>query len=77
MTVLLLLAFPLMALAQTGSERSSNEPFKVGTFEIDGVPRVGIVLRDSLIIDLYCQYRTPKEYCLSINSLAPRHDWSH
>ena len=28
------------------------EPFKVGTFEIDGDPRVGIVLRDSLIIEL-------------------------
>ena len=53
MTVLLLLAFPLLALAQTGPARSSSEPFKVGTFEIDGVPRVGIVLRDSLIIDLY------------------------
>ena len=53
MTVFLLLVFPLMALGQTGSERSSNEPFKVGTFEIDGVPRVGIVLRDSLIIDLH------------------------
>jgi len=28
------------------------EPFKVGTFEIDGAPEVGIVLRDSLIIEL-------------------------
>ena len=31
---------------------SSVEPFKVGTFEIGGTPTVGIVLRDSLIIDL-------------------------
>lgn len=28
------------------------EPFKVGTFEIDGAPRVGLVLRDALIVDL-------------------------
>ena len=28
------------------------EPFKVGTFEIDGEPRVGIVLRDRLVVDL-------------------------
>ena len=31
---------------------SSAEPFKVGTFEIDGAPTVGIVLRDALIVDL-------------------------
>jgi len=31
---------------------SSVEPFKVGTFEIDGAPTVGVVLRDALIIDL-------------------------
>ncbi len=29
------------------------EPFKVGTFEIDGTPKVGIVLRDSLIVELH------------------------
>lgn len=28
------------------------EPFKVGTFEIDGAPAVALVLRDSLIVDL-------------------------
>ena len=28
------------------------EPFKVGTFEIAGAPTVGIVLRDSLIVEL-------------------------
>ena len=28
------------------------EPFKVGTFDIDGAPRVGLVLRDRLVIDL-------------------------
>jgi 2-keto-4-pentenoate hydratase/2-oxohepta-3-ene-1,7-dioic acid hydratase in catechol pathway len=30
----------------------SVEPFKVGTFEIDGEARVGIVLRDSLVVEL-------------------------
>jgi 2-keto-4-pentenoate hydratase/2-oxohepta-3-ene-1,7-dioic acid hydratase in catechol pathway len=31
---------------------TSAEPFKVGTFGIDGRPTVGIVLRDRLIVDL-------------------------
>ncbi len=50
----------LLALNSCGSDdqlsvvnaTSSVEPFKVGTFEIDGAPTVGIVLRDALIIDL-------------------------
>lgn len=33
-------------------EVSVAEPFKVGTFEIDGAPQVGIVMRDSLVIEL-------------------------
>jgi 2-keto-4-pentenoate hydratase/2-oxohepta-3-ene-1,7-dioic acid hydratase in catechol pathway len=41
----------LLCSAQ-GEELSIAEPFKVGTFEIEGAPRVGIVLRDSLVIDL-------------------------
>ena len=28
------------------------EPFKVGTFEIDGEPRVALVLRDALVVDI-------------------------
>ena len=32
--------------------QSIAEPFKVGTFEIDGSPTVGIVLRDSLVVEL-------------------------
>ena len=32
--------------------QDTAEPFKVGTFEIDGAPTVGIVLRDSLILEL-------------------------
>ena len=43
------LASPALVNAQA---MSSAEPFKVGTFEIDGAPTVGVVLRDALIIDL-------------------------
>ena len=35
-----------------GQAQSIAEPFKVGTFEINGSPMVGIVLRDSLIVEL-------------------------
>lgn len=35
-----------------GQATESAEPFKVGTFDIDGVPRVGLVLRDSLVVDI-------------------------
>ena len=45
--IMLTLASPAPLLAQT-----SAEPFKLGTFEIDGGQRVGIVLRDSLIVEL-------------------------
>ncbi len=38
------------ASAQTGI--MPVEPFKVGTFDIHGVPHVGLVLRDSLVIDI-------------------------
>ncbi len=50
--VLLTLATPVLCLAQAGPATQSAEPFKVGTFEIRGVPHIGIVLRDSLIVDL-------------------------
>jgi 2-keto-4-pentenoate hydratase/2-oxohepta-3-ene-1,7-dioic acid hydratase in catechol pathway len=39
------------ALAQ-GTAAQSAEPFKVGTFLIDGRPAVGIVLRDAWVVDL-------------------------
>jgi len=42
-------ASPALVNAQA---TSSVEPFKVGTFEINGAPTVGIVLRDAIIIDL-------------------------
>ena len=45
--VTIALACPVLCSAQ-----SSVEPFKVGTFEIEGVPRVSIVLRDRLVVDI-------------------------
>lgn len=52
LTLLVALASPASLLAQSGRATTSAEPFKVGTFEIGGTPRVGIVLRDSLIVTL-------------------------
>ena len=44
---------PLAPLAaQGGPEIEIAEPFKVGTFEINGMPRVALVLRDALIVDI-------------------------
>ena len=39
------------AAAQGKSAVTSVEPFKVGTFEVNGAPRVALVLRDELIVD--------------------------
>jgi 2-keto-4-pentenoate hydratase/2-oxohepta-3-ene-1,7-dioic acid hydratase in catechol pathway len=47
-----LLASPLTPAAQTGTASKSTEPFKVGTFRIGNARTVGIVLRDSLVVDL-------------------------
>jgi 2-keto-4-pentenoate hydratase/2-oxohepta-3-ene-1,7-dioic acid hydratase in catechol pathway len=45
--------FLFLAVATpTSSQMTVAEPFKVGTFEIDGVAKVGIVLRDQYIVDL-------------------------
>jgi 2-keto-4-pentenoate hydratase/2-oxohepta-3-ene-1,7-dioic acid hydratase in catechol pathway len=43
---------PLAAWSQTGPEAKAAEPFKLGTFEIAGEPRIGIVLQDKIVIDL-------------------------
>ena len=48
--VVLVGLMPLAAAAQ--SVQDIAEPFKVGTFEMAGSPAVGIVLRDSIIIEL-------------------------
>jgi len=53
MTILVLaLAIPVALPAQGGPGTTSAEPFKLGTFEIQGSPAVGIVLRDSLVVHL-------------------------
>ena len=43
---------PSLALAQRGLDATAAEPFKLGTFEIYGTPRVGIVLQDKIIVDI-------------------------
>ncbi len=52
LTTLLALVLTGSGFTQGESGMSIAEPFKVGTFEIDGTPRVGIVLRDSLVVEL-------------------------
>ncbi len=44
--------FTAPAPVAQGPGVESVEPFKVGTFDIHGVPHVGLVLRDSLVIDI-------------------------
>jgi hypothetical protein len=47
-----LLALSLLILAGP-AWAAGSEPFKLGTFEIDGEPRIGLVVRnDTLIVDL-------------------------
>ena len=48
----LVLMSPIAANAQAGSSAKSAEPFKVGTFRIGGTSTVGLVLRDTLVVDL-------------------------
>ena len=50
--VAMALFIPLAVFAQGPTGVEPAEPFKVGTFNIHGVPHVGIVLRDSLVIDI-------------------------
>ena len=51
LAALVALASPALLGAQ-GPEIASAEPFKLGTFEIDGDERIGIVLQDKLVVDL-------------------------
>ncbi len=44
------LAAPV-ASAQTGSAAPAQNPFKLGTFEIAGEGKIGIVLQDRHIVD--------------------------
>ena len=66
----LLTGFALVSPAPaTAQAPSSVEPYKVGTFAIDGAPTVGIVLRDSLIVDLVAA-----NTALEINPMYPHVD---
>jgi 2-keto-4-pentenoate hydratase/2-oxohepta-3-ene-1,7-dioic acid hydratase in catechol pathway len=51
-SIVLALAVPVALSAQGGPAAASAEPFKLGTFDIQGSPSVGIVLRDSLVVQL-------------------------
>ena len=46
------LSIPSLVSAQLGPDAASAEPFKLGTFEVDGLQTIGIVLRDQLIVEL-------------------------
>jgi 2-keto-4-pentenoate hydratase/2-oxohepta-3-ene-1,7-dioic acid hydratase in catechol pathway len=50
--VLAALASPVLLSAQRGPDATSAQPFKLGTFEIEGDQRIGIVLQDKLIVEL-------------------------
>ena len=48
----LLVSLSLAVATPISAQMSVAEPFKVGTFEIEGVAQVGIVLRDQCIVEL-------------------------
>ena len=48
----LVVALGCAGVAAAQTDVTAVEPFKVGTFNIHGVPHVGVVLRDSLVIDI-------------------------
>ena len=52
LAALAVLGSPALVAAQGNPSISSAEPFKLGTFEIAGEPRIGVVLRDALVVDL-------------------------
>jgi 2,4-diketo-3-deoxy-L-fuconate hydrolase len=52
LAALAVLGTPALIAAQGNPSISSVEPFKLGTFEIGGEPRIGVVLRDTLVVDL-------------------------
>jgi 2-keto-4-pentenoate hydratase/2-oxohepta-3-ene-1,7-dioic acid hydratase in catechol pathway len=49
---LLVFATAAMAAAPLSAQMEIAEPFKVGTFEIDGAPTVALVLRDQYVVDV-------------------------
>jgi 2-keto-4-pentenoate hydratase/2-oxohepta-3-ene-1,7-dioic acid hydratase in catechol pathway len=69
---LVLLALVAPAHGQTGAAVKPAEPFKVGTFEIRGVPRVALVLRDSLIVDIEAANRALQNNPTYVTVAPPR-----
>ena len=51
-TLLLTLGLALAIPTAGSGQMEIAEPFKVGTFEIDGAPEIGIVLRDQYVVEL-------------------------
>jgi len=47
-----LLASPTLAWAQGNPSVTAAEPFKLGTFEIAGATRIGLVLKDAIVVEL-------------------------
>jgi 2-keto-4-pentenoate hydratase/2-oxohepta-3-ene-1,7-dioic acid hydratase in catechol pathway len=58
--------------AQTGPAIKPAEPFKVGTFEIRGVPQVCLVLRDSIVIEIERANRTLQNNPAYVTVASPR-----
>ena len=52
LVTLVILAGPAPVLAQGDPSITSAEPFKLATFDVNGEPRIGIVLRDELVVEL-------------------------
>jgi 2-keto-4-pentenoate hydratase/2-oxohepta-3-ene-1,7-dioic acid hydratase in catechol pathway len=52
MLIALVMSAAPAAFAQGAANITSAEPFKLGTFEIEGEPRIGIVLQDEIIVEL-------------------------
>ena len=50
--LLVTLVVPISLYAQGAPNITSAEPFKLGTFDVDGEPRIGIVLQDKVVIEL-------------------------
>ena len=50
--LLLVLVIPISCVEQSGPPQESVEAFKLGTFEVEGQHRLGIVLRDKSVVDL-------------------------
>ena len=72
----LLAAFASAGAASAQTDVTPVEPFKVGTFDIHGVPHVGVVLRDSLVIDIEVANLALRRTRTTRRSRCPRTCWS-